>query len=254
MTNFDIDNWEELQPYKDYNYDLIDKEYPIDENNASSTYNQFIQLRDTLVFSWKKYKWKAWSKLVVWEKEETIEIEYNNIYRMLFNSMTDSTPTIESKWPYVEYSREAADIYWEICCVIKKDWRYRIVHKEEVLPTVSETKVLTYVDIIRNWQYLLVWGVAVFDMEVGWTLNWTTSGTEPNWTCSISFSLWKLFQKLTAFGYIERDLKAWDILVLRAMDEEPDPDGSPASLWYKLHLQSNSNFFSVEYINLPYNN
>ena len=126
MTNFDIDNWEELQPYKDYNYDLIDKEYPIDENNASSTYNQFIQLRDTLVFSWKKYKWKAWSKLVVWEKEETIEIEYNNIYRMLFNSMTDSTPTIESKWPYVEYSREAADIYWEICCVIKKDWRYCI--------------------------------------------------------------------------------------------------------------------------------
>ena len=39
MTNYDIPNEEELQPV--------------------STYNQFIQLRDTFVFSEKKYPGKA---------------------------------------------------------------------------------------------------------------------------------------------------------------------------------------------------
>lgn len=226
-------------------YDLQPIEYDMKPLEQHSTYDQFIQLRDTLVFSWKRYVGKAWAKLIVWEKEETIEVEMSNIFKMWFNSMTDSTPSLESKWPYVEYNTEVADIYWPISCVIKKDWRYRIVHKEEVLPTSSETKVVCYVDIIRNWEYLVKWWVAVFYDEIDQTLSWTTSD---GGTCNIRFTLGRLFQKITTFGYIERDLKAWDILVLRAMDEEPEPDGSPAGWWYKLHLLSNSNFFSVEYI------
>ena len=59
MTNYDIPNEEELQPRKVYNYDLVGKQYPIADNHAVSTYNQFIQLRDTLVFSDKKYPGKA---------------------------------------------------------------------------------------------------------------------------------------------------------------------------------------------------
>ena len=59
MTNYDIPNEEELQPRKVYNYDLVGRQYPIADNNTVSTYNQFIQLRDTLVFSEKKYPGKA---------------------------------------------------------------------------------------------------------------------------------------------------------------------------------------------------
>lgn len=59
MTNFDIPNEEELKPNKVYNYDLIPKEYDITENHVESTYNQFIQLRDTFIFSKKKYPGKA---------------------------------------------------------------------------------------------------------------------------------------------------------------------------------------------------
>lgn len=59
MTNYDIPNEEELQPRKVYNYDLVGRQYPIADNHTVSTYNQFIQLRDTLVFSEKKYPGKA---------------------------------------------------------------------------------------------------------------------------------------------------------------------------------------------------
>ena len=59
MTAYDIPNEEELKPGQVYNYDLIGKTYPISENHTTSTYNQFIQLRDTLVFSEKKYPGKA---------------------------------------------------------------------------------------------------------------------------------------------------------------------------------------------------
>lgn len=68
MANYDIPNEEELQPRKVYNYDLTEKQYPISENNTVSTYNQFIQLRDTLVFSNKYYADKAGRSLIIGTK------------------------------------------------------------------------------------------------------------------------------------------------------------------------------------------
>lgn len=59
MENFDIPNEQELQPDVVHNYDLISEEYPIADNNTVSTYNQFIQLRDTFIYSGKKYPGKA---------------------------------------------------------------------------------------------------------------------------------------------------------------------------------------------------
>lgn len=59
MTNFDIPNEEELKPRKVYNYDLLPGEYPITKNRTTNTYDQFIMLRDTLVYSKKYYKGKA---------------------------------------------------------------------------------------------------------------------------------------------------------------------------------------------------
>lgn len=233
-------------------YDLEPIEYDMSPLDKHSTYDQFMSLRDTLVFSWKKYKGKAWSRLIVWEKEETVEIEWRNLFKLWFQSATDPIFPPEGLWPYVSYDTEVADIYWKISCIINKDWRYRIVHKEEVLPNANQTKVYCYVDIIRNAQYVVIWWVAVFDRQSSWTLTGSTSWTEPNWSCSVSFTLWKLFQKMTSFGYIERDLKAWDILVLRTKDSDPNPDWSPA--WNDLILQANSNFFSVDYLSLPYNN
>ena len=59
MSNYDIPNEEELRPGEVYDYDLIGKQYPISENHTVSTYKQFIQLRDTFIFSKKKYPGKA---------------------------------------------------------------------------------------------------------------------------------------------------------------------------------------------------
>lgn len=248
MTDFDIPNEEELYPHKDYNYDLVDREYPIEENYAESTYNQFINLRDTLLYSGKKYKGKAWAKLVIWEKENTVEVVYRNMFVARFDDTT-ATTSLASVWPYVEQNRELISIYWPLCCEIKKDGRYIIAHKEQVNIQPWQSKVYTYVDTYRNWQLLIKWWTTVFDRQAQWTLSWSVS-----WggSCSISFKLWDIFQKMTAFAYQERDLKAWDILVLRMKDAEPDADWNPQ--WNDLTLQWDSNWWSVEYKEIPLSN
>lgn len=257
MTNFDIPNEQELQPDVVYNYDLVGKEYPITENNSPATYNQFIQLRDTFIHSEKKYPWKAGKKLIVWEKMDgsttnTIEIAEENRVKFSFNQQYRSWDyTIEQSWKYLEQTTwDLASTYWPLSIKINKDGRYRIVHKEEVLPQSSEYKAYTYVDVFRkqgdNYVALFPWWIAVFDWECDTTIQGTTYGTDPNGTCRITFRLWQVFSKMTAFGYIERDLKKDDILVLRMRNANPNSPWVP--WWWELRIQSDSNFWTVEYL------
>ena len=105
MANFDIPNPEELQPYKVYNYDLVPGEYPIEKNRSTNTYDQFIMLRDTLVYSKKYYKGKAGSKLIVGDSEETIEVEFYNKFMQKMNPNRKTSPSTDlQRWlkgPYV---------------------------------------------------------------------------------------------------------------------------------------------------------
>ena len=259
MTEYNYPSEDELQPNSTYNYDLIPTEQDGSINYTPWVYDQFISLRDTLVYSGKKYNGKAWCKLIVWEKEETVEILWSNVFRMGFepDRATSKVVSLQTKWPYVKYDQESADINGVISCVIQKDGRYRVIHKEELdITNPNLEEVVCYVDIYRNWAIPndKKWWIAVFRWKASGTLSGTTSGTEPSGTCTVSFKLWKLFQKMTTWGYAELDLKAWDILVLRMKDQTPDTawDGSPR--WNNLTLQPYSNFMSVEYIDLPYNN
>ncbi len=245
-------------------YDTQPIEYDMSDLERHSTYDQFLSLRDTLVFSWKKYAGKAWCKLCVWEKEKTVEILWNNLFQQNFENITDWTRTDVIIGPYVtwDYTIASNTPITPISCVIQKDWWYKIIHKEEVLLTPTTNKVYCYVDIYREddngtitiWtkKYTMPykWGIAVFDRECNTTpLSWSTSWTDPNGSCSVPFTFWKLFKKVTAFGYMERNLVKWDILVLRAKDAECWADGSPQG--NDLTFQTSSNYRSIEYLNLP---
>ena len=65
MANFDVPNEEELKPGKVYDYDLIAGQYDISQNRVTNTYDQFITLRDTLVFSDKYYPNNAGRSLII---------------------------------------------------------------------------------------------------------------------------------------------------------------------------------------------
>jgi len=236
-------------------YDLQPEEYNFDNLEVHWVYDQFLYLRDTLIFSWKKYTGKAWCKLVVWDKEKTIEILENNIFQQNFEQMSGWDPILLSKGFYITWDPTVASNFGTLSCLIQKSWRYKILHKEEILLDSTTNKVFCYVDVYRpdgNGWYIMPypWGIAVFDWEWNTSLSWTTSWTEPNGSCTVSITLWKLFKKMTALWYMERDLLKWDVLVLRAKDAS-NPDGSPA--WNDLTLQTNSNYWSIEYLNLPYN-
>jgi len=246
-------------------------EYPISANENHSTYDQFIQLRDTLIFTWKYYNDKASRKLCVGDKGDgsttnTIEVWLPNYFRQWIQPDWATwwfTTNILGKY----ITEVPADIktqdqrFGELSCMIQKDWHYRIMHKEEILLNDSTNKVFCYVDVYRkldaqnkydpvNWTYKIMykWWVAVYDWE--WNTSLTTSWTDPNWTVAIT--LGKLFKKMTAIAEQERDLLKTDILVLRMKDWPHDP-----STWEPtgndLTLQQDSNYWSIEYLDLPYN-
>lgn len=235
-------------------------EFNISANEAHSTYDQFIQLRDTLIFSGKYYNDKKWSVLIVGDTGETIEVMFRNLFRQSYNNLTQVADQV-AIWPYVQYDSMKTSLppIWPLSCEIVKDWLYRLTYKMEVLPTAQQNKVYTYFDVYRPkeiveegdpFPYELTepWGTAVFDWECN-TTPLSTSWTDPNG--SVPFTLWKLFKKVTAFWYIEKNLKKWDLVVLRAKDAERGDQPIPA--WNDLTLQSSSNYWSIEYLNLPYN-
>ena len=258
-----------------HQYLLTPQEYPISANENHSTYDQFIQLRDTLIFTWKYYNDKASRKLCVgdkwdWTTTNTIEVWLPNYYRQSFNqdwqtnrdAQPDAILLPKPYWGYVTL------VPWDIMqqynfptlsAMINKDGHYRIMHKEEILLTATDNKVFCYVDVYRKdgqWVYKIPqdkrgW-VAVYDREWNTSLSWQTSWTDPNGSCTVPITLGKLFKKMTASSTMEVDLLKDDIIVLRFQNGTYDPNTWEPTGTY-LTVQDYSNYLSIEYLDLPYN-
>ena len=267
----------------EHEYTVTPQEYPIAANENHSTYDQFIQLRDTLIFTGKYYNDKASRKLCVgdkwdWSTTNTIEVWLPNYFRQGIQPNWASDPEHqittrylpEPKWKYIIPVPTSLDpsflaSLWPLSCMINKDGHYRIMHKEEILLNSNTNKVFCYVDIYRkldalnkydpvNWSYKIMykWWVAVYDWEWQTSLSGSTSWTDPNWSCTVPITLWKLFKKMTSIAEQERDLLKTDILVLRMKDWPHDPTTWEPT-WNNLTLQQDSNYWSIEYLDLPYN-
>ena len=264
-----------IQNEWNHDYLVSPSEYDDTSDRLSSTYDQFIQLRDTLVYSGKKYKGKAWARLIIWEKEETVEIQYKNWSKMSFqpdyltnperlvNPWDNVSPTYwmllqEEGWyvTWLAWSSDPADqalaqTYWVLAFKINKDWHYTMFHKEEILLQATTKKVYCFLEYFKYGgddisPYPATWiPIAVFDWQWEVSKQFNTSWTEPNGTVTVSFKLWELIQKMTAFGYNERNLNKNDILVLRCIDNERDQN--PNELVY----QRDSNFIQINYTDLP---
>jgi hypothetical protein len=271
------------QDNRHFKYNVTPTQYPITDNETVSTYDQFINDRDTLVFSWKQYAEHPGKKLIVgykkdWRSTMTVEVQERNFFRQSFEPGYQDQPGEKIQtmvlWDYIEPGGT-----WYptgLVCTINRKWWYRIVHKEEILLDPTTNKVCCYVDILRKndqWEYEIPykWWIAVFDREGGrednnthfkktfaGTFSWSTSGTDPNGSCSwttstvVTIALWDIIQKMTAFWYMERELLEWDILILRMKDKGADEStGQPQ--WNDLKIQNFSNYRSIEYLDLSYN-
>ena len=218
-----------LRTQQDWQHDylLFPNEYPISDNEAHSTYDQFIQLRDTLVMSNKYYADNAWRWLIIWVKTDwtptdTIEIWKPNMYSQSFEpSGTQPDPillgTYITQWTHTSTNPRS--------CEIVKDWRYVLQHKEQFkgLANSNITRILAYI-----LQHDTQWWVkerAVFDWERS--------------------TAWE-FNRITSFGYVECNLNKWDWLELKIVDQ--DDNDIPDS-----YLQQYSNRWMVEYKDLAYN-
>lgn len=254
-------------------------EYPISNNEAHSTYDQFIQLRDTLIFSGKYYNDKPWAKLIVWEQCETIEVQYKNRAKMSFqpdyrtnperqvnpwdNSSPTASMTLQEEWGYVTWlwdphlsqeDQDIAQLFWNDAMMafkINKDWHYVMFHKEEILLQPDSKKVYCFLDWYKyTWDptspYPQTWTpIAVFDWEWQFSKTFSVSTSQWSGSCTVSFKLWDIMQKMTAFGYNERNLNKKDVLVLKCIDNEKDQN--PNELVYQTH----SNFVQINYTDLP---
>ena len=214
-----------------HEYKATPWEYPIYENNRPATYDQFITLRDTLIFSNKYYADKAGRSLIIWTKldwtpTDTIEIREPNIAKMSFEPWWESDPDKikddDTQWKYVtKWSSQTSN---NLSCTINKDGRYRISHKEQFidLDSLGNTRVHT---LVRQHTWNQTISRAVFDWE--WDTPW-------------------MFKRMTWYGYVECDLHKWDWLELLMLDENDTHIDSS-------YTQQYSNWRSVEYIDLAYN-
>lgn len=214
---------ERLQENWQYEYLATPIMYPISDNIRPATYDQFISLRDTLVYSNKYYASSAWRSLIIWTKLNweatgTIEIREPNIMNMKI-APNGSTDFSDSVWNYVTPWWHT----WMIACDIIKKWRYRIQHKEQFNNISTDiTRIHSYVIQHKsNWSNV---HRAVFDWE--WDTPWE-------------------IKRMTAFGYLECDLDKWEWLELRVEDQNGDSILSS--------MASDSNWRMVEYIDLAYN-
>ena len=210
-----LEDWE-------HEYRATPWEYPINDNNRPATYDQFITLRDTLVFSNKYYADKAWRSLIIGTKldgtpTDTIEIREPNIFS--YNIKADWTMAdMGSEWKYVA-------TWWHtsqnpFSCEIVKTGRYRIQHKEQFNDLSNITRVHSYV--VWHKSDGTTQSLAVFDNERA------TQGE---------------MIRLTAFWYREINLYKWDWLELKV------EDGS----WSIISSMAyDSNWWMVEYIDLAY--
>lgn len=166
-----------IQNEWNHEYLVSPSEYDDTSDRLSSTYDQFIQLRDTLIYSGKKYKGKAWSKLIIWEKSETVEVLRKNGLKIAFepNIAPETTVINYHEWPYVEYTPTEWDFstgsflqthsydyakwvqnFWLISCRILKDGNYRIEYKIQVWSNATPIPAWTtkiYAFVIR-YKYL----------------------------------------------------------------------------------------------------
>lgn len=216
-----------------HEYLLGKEDYPISDNNSPATYDQFIKLRDTLIFSNKLYADKAGRSLIIWTKldgtpTDTIEVREPNICKMNFDA-GNSVPTLtldESKGTYIQTPDPNSTS--PISCVIKKTGRYRITHKEQFTDIPADvTWISTWVRHVHyeDWHIIYTKKRAVFDWE--WSTPWE-------------------FTKMTAYGYVECDLYKDDTLRLSFLWVNA---GDPIVQ----SLQADSNRWIVEYIDLAYN-
>ena len=249
---YDIPSDDKLHPDIHYNYDIITKQRPIENVDTPREITwQFISLRDTFIDSDKKYPGKRWAVLIVGDTERSIEIKYKNRCKVSFDGDTTNPTNLyaDLEWPYIEMDTT----FWPLGVIIKEDGRYRITHKMQIFPNPNTERVLAYCDyypINDDGTYPQQWQlIAVYDIKGKFTKTFTGSisgtchgegGGSVTGSCSVNvnFKLWDIIQTITSFWYNERDMRRWDKMCFRAVDENDQP----------LALQGNSNFFSVEYL------
>lgn len=206
-----------------HEYRATPMEYPISDNNRPATYDQFMTLRDTMVFSNKYYADKAGRSLIIgtkldWTPTDTIEIREPNMFYQTFQpwGTTDDDGSVGS---YVKTKTDGSNAK---SCEIVKTWRYRLQHKEQFRNISSDiTRIRCY--IVQHKTDWTTQNRAIFDWE--WNTPWEM--------------LW-----MTAFGYTECNLNKWDWLEL-VMEDQNGNDIQSATTY-------DSNWWMVEYIDLAY--
>lgn len=208
-----------IQQDEGHKYLAIPEEYPISANEAHSTYDTFVKLRDTLIYSDKFYANNAGRSLIVWIKTSweptgTIEIRTPNIFRQAIEPTWAQDPIL--KGTYIKATPD-----W---CEIVLTWRYTLWHKEQFVNiSPSITRIHAYIKQIKPDQTVIE--RAVFDWRR------VTPGE---------------ITRVTSQWFVDCDLEKWDKLELHVEDQNDDPI-SPSE------REAGSNRWSVEYKDLPYN-
>jgi len=249
----DVENWNNTV-YND-NDPEVDF-HQLDPQNMDT----FLNLEDTFIESKKNYWWKMGSNVIVWRKERHLEIQR-------FNYMTAHIePAQTEQWAFINQVGFSYDSNmnqkarfvelvedWNFKKIkILQDGTYRLMHKEELQLDATDREVYTYINRNRDntdtplCVYHIQW-------DVSKTLSWSTSGTDPNGSCSVSMklTLWEMHPRITGFCMLYSELKKWDILEYRIIWNKTDLNEANR-VDISGQVRDWSNIWQVEYLNFAF--
>lgn len=251
----DVENWNNTV-YND-NEPEVDF-HQLDPQNMDT----FLNLEDTFIESKKNYWWKMGSNVIVWRKERHLEIQR-------FNFMTSHVEPWETeagrfvdqvgfiydsnmnqKARFLEFPEKDQNNFNKV--KILQDGMYRLMHKEELDLDATDREVYTYINRNRDNTDT---PLCVYHIQgnVSKTLSWSTSGTDPNGSCSVNFTLtlWEMHPIITWYCELYSMLKKWDILEYKIMWNKQDLDESKR-VDISGQVRKRCNLRQVEYVNFAF--
>lgn len=256
VENWNNTNYSENEPEQDF--------HQLDPQNMDT----FLNLEDTFIESKKNYGWKMGSNVIVWRKEKHLEIQrFNYMTSHIEPASTEQWAFVNQVWFIYDSNMNQKPRFlkfpedWNFKKVeILQDGMYRLMHKEELDLDVTDRELYSYINRKRaipdtNPVQYQDTPLCVYHIQgnVSKTLSWSTSGTDPNGSCSVTMNLtlWEMHPIITGLCWLYSELKKWDILEYKIMWNKQDLDETKR-VDISAQVRPRCNIWQVEYVNFAF--
>lgn len=240
----DVENWNNIKA-PEYGWEV--DYHQLDPMNMDT----FLNLEDTFIESKKNYGGKMWSNVIVWRKEKHLEVKWFN-YMSVNVEPNRADDKANIAWFSYDNNGDQKARYFEFVedgnlrkIKILQDGMYRLMHKEEYTLYSADREVLSYYNLVRNWN-----NTPLCVYHIQWNLSKTFS-VSWWWSVTVRITLWEMHPRITAYCDLYAQLKKWDILEFKMLGNKTDLNEANR-VDISAQTRPTSNVWLIEYVNYAF--